>query len=72
MINNFINIILAILSIIFLFIFGAALIAIIDSLFFSSGEHPGRMSGACGDGSGAHESGGGCEPEEDDDPDWVL
>lgn len=47
-------------------------IDIIDKLFFSSGEDPGRMSGASGEGSGAHESGGGCDPEEEDPPKWVL
>lgn len=30
-----------------------------NSLSFHVGTHVGRMLGACGDGSGAHESGGG-------------
>lgn len=35
-----------------------------NSLSFHVGTHVGRMLGACGDGSGAHESGGGKEEKE--------
>lgn len=69
MISLFIKIVFITGAIFLLFFIGLSLIAIIDTLFFSSGAHVGRMSGACGDGSGAHESGGGAGSEEEE---WYL